>query len=192
MTLQKQGILTLTDAQLVAQYKETQDGQVFGEIYTRYHKKVYFTCLGIVKDRDIAFDMVQDVMIKMMDNLLKLEHGFLLGLWVNRIAKNHSITYVKHRGKLFLTDMAADYEIAAEETDIETILLQEQQFELMEWAVKELPIEDQELVQLRYSEGYSVQDLQNKYDLSESAVKMRLSRVRKKIARTMLIRLVTL
>jgi len=188
MTLQKQQVIsTLTDAQLVALYKDNQDGQVFGEIYNRYHQKVYFACLGIVKDRDIAFDMVQDVMIKMMDNLLKLENGFLLGLWANRIAKNHCIDYIKQRKKQALTDITVDFEIATEEIDMETILLKEQRFDSMESAVKELPIEERELVQLKYNEGYSVQDLQDKLGLSKSAVKMRLSRARKKIASSMLV-----
>ncbi|MEZ4932048.1 MAG: hypothetical protein R2788_08020 [Saprospiraceae bacterium] len=39
---------------------------VFGEIYNCFYGKVFYTCLGIVKDRDLACDLVQDTMIKVL------------------------------------------------------------------------------------------------------------------------------
>jgi len=185
MTLQKNSIITSTDEQLVAQYKASSNSQVFGEIYNRYHQKVYYTCLGLVKNRDTAYDMVQDVMIKIMDNLSKLENGFLLGLWINRITKNHCIDYLKQRNKQPMVDLEESVSIAEAVTDMDFILEEEETFAKLENAVKQLSVEEQELIQLKYTEGLSVQDLQDKYQTNSSAMKMRLARTRKKLARLM-------
>ena len=186
MTLQKNSIKSFTDEQLVAQYKATLDSQLFGEVYNRYHQKVYYTCLGLVKDRGLAYDMVQDVMIKAMEHLPKLENGFLLGLWMHRIAKNHCLDYLKQRKNQYTHDIEDTTEVGAEDTDMEAIFEQEQTFAKMKKALQQLSTEEQELIQLKYQEGYSVQDLQDKYHLNKSAVKMRLARTRQKLAAMML------
>jgi len=185
MTLHKKPSISLTDEQLVAQYKASPDSQLFGEIYNRYYQKVYYTCLGLVKDRDTAYDMVQDVMIKVMEHLPKLENGFLLGLWINRIAKNHCIDYLKQRNRQPVSDLEETTDLAEETLDVEMLLENEQTFVKMEQAIKFLSAEEQELLQLKYTEGYSIQDLQDKYHINKSAVKMRLARVRKKLVALM-------
>jgi len=182
MTLQKKSIITFTDEQLVAQYKNSPDSQLFGEIYNRYYQKVYYTCLGVVKDRDTAYDMVQDVMIKVMDHLAKLENGVLLGLWINRIAKNHCIDYLKQRNKRSTMDINEMVELMDEITDMDFVLEEEQTFNKLEKAIAQLTAEEQELIQLKYAEGLSIQDLQERYETNKSAMKMRLARTRKKLA----------
>ena len=186
MTLQKNSITNLTDEQLVAQYKANPDSRLFGEVYNRYYQKVYFTCMGLVKDRGLAYDMVQDVMIKAMENLPRLENDFLLGLWIHRIAKNHCLDYLKQRKTQHTMDIDETEEIGIEDTDMEAILEKEETFSKMEKAIEYLSVEEQELIRLKYNEGYSVQDLQDKYHLNKSAVKMRLARTRQKLAAMML------
>ena len=175
-------ISTLTDEQLVIQYKESSDSQLFGEIYNRYHERVYFTCLGLVKNRDTAYDMVQDVMIKVMEHLTRLENGFLLGLWINRISKNHCIDYLKRLNRQPVSELDGTPEIAANPMDIDAIWEEEAIFVQMEAALTQLSEEEQELIRLKYTEGCSVLDLQDKLKINKSAVKMRLARTRKKLA----------
>ena len=157
---------------------------MFGEIYKRYYQKVYYTCLGVVKDRDTAFDMVQDVMIKIMEKLPMLQNDFLLGLWVNRIAKNHSLDYLKQGKKQQTLEVTDQYDVAYI-SEQEEIIAKEQQFTQMEIAIANLSTEDQELIDLKYTKGLSIQELQDKYGLSKSAIKMRLLRTRQRIATAM-------
>lgn len=180
MIIQK--IHNLTDEQLVAQFQASNDNLFFGEIYNRYYKKVYHTCLGIVKDRDLACDLVQDIMIKVMENLHALQNSFLLGLWIHRIAKNYCIDFAKNRHHLSMISSDDCFDIAAEgsgteETDAKEILLKN-----VERVMLALREDDRTLLTLKYFDNYTVIDLQQKYSLSESAVKMRLARARKSMA----------
>jgi RNA polymerase sigma factor (sigma-70 family) len=53
--------------------------------------------------------------------------------------------------------------------------------EQMETAMTQLPEKDKSFLTEKYFEGKSVQDLMDKYELSKSAVKMRLARSREKL-----------
>lgn len=171
----------LTDEQLVTEFKQTRDNAVFGEIYNRYYKKVYHTCLGYTKSRDAAFDLVQDVMVKLMDKLPALEHGHLLGLWIHRVTSNYCADQYKKR-KRFQTDSIDDrFDCAAEETDMEALLAKEHLLDSMEGLMEELGEESANILRLKYLEGNSVKELQSKLNISTSAVKMRLKRGRNKI-----------
>ena len=180
MTIQM--IHNFTDEQLVAEFQATNDNLFFGEIYNRYYKKVYHTCLGVVKDREQTCDLVQDIMIKVMEKLPTLQNGFLLGLWIHRIAKNSSIDYWKDRRNCSTIRHDEQFEIADEGTGIEEIEAKENLLNNIDRVMDELREEDRTLLTLKYFENYTVIDLQNKYSLSESAVKMRLARARKSMA----------
>ena len=170
-----------TDEQLVVLFKETGDNKYFGMIYDRHYQKVYHTCLGIVKNRDIAYDMVQDIMIKVLENLPKLQNGFLLGLWIHRIAKNNCLDYCKSRNTRQEVNSDAFFDLAEEESDPEALAIREHYLNNMDMILSELKEEDRKLLAQKYFQDCSVEELQQQYALSESAVKMRLSRARSRM-----------
>ena len=171
----------LSDEQLVIQFQTTKDNKFFGEIYNRYYRKAYHTCLGIVKNQEVAADLVQDVMIKVMESLPTLQNAFLLGLWIHRIAKNYSLDYHKERKCYQGVSTYQCFDPSNEEAEKEAQATKENRLLGMEKAMKKLIEDDQTLLTLKYYENYSIEDLQIKYALSGSAVKMRLARARKRV-----------
>lgn len=173
----------LTDEQLVIEFKQTKDNEIFGEIYNRYYQKVYHTCLGYTKSRDTAFDLVQDVMLKIMDKLTALDNGHLLGLWIHRVTSNYCADYYKKQKRFKMDSIEDRFDVVAEETDMEVLLEKEMKLDGIEVIMNELGEESLEILRLKYLEGYSVKELQTKLDLGASAVKMRLKRGRASIVK---------
>ncbi len=172
----------MSDEQLVARYQATGDNCFFGEIYTRHYKKVYHTCLKIVKDRDIAADLVQEVMVKVMEKLPLLKNGFLLGFWMYRIAQNQSIDYCKaqkYYRTASLTESSNTPEATADLTDLQK---KELCLDSLESMLEQLNDSDRELLLKKYFKNKTVEDLGLEYQVSESAIKMRLSRARNRLA----------
>ena len=167
---------------LVNLFKDTQDTALFGEVYHRYQRKIYNTCLGVVKDRDTANDLTQDVMIKVMENLSSLQHGFLLGLWIHRIAKNHAVDHCKQAYTTTPVESDHSYCLEEEWQSLSDRTAKEALMDQIKVAVEGLDDENRKLLQLKYFGAHSIQDLQEQFALSKSAVKMRLSRTRKQIA----------
>lgn len=169
-------IQNLSDEQLVLQFQNTKNNQFFGEIYNRHYSKVFYTCLGVVKDRETAADLAQDVMIKVMEKLPLLRNGSLLGWWIHRIAKNHSIDFYRERQNHL--DVEDRFHMAAEADETEACWEKETILCKMEEILSHLEEDARNILTLKYIENYSIKALQKILGVSESAVKMRLSRAR--------------
>ena len=171
----------MSDEQLVAQYQATGDNCFFGEIYTRHYKKVYHTCLKIVKDRDIAADLVQEVMIKVIEKLPLLKNSFLLGFWMYRIAQNQSIDYCKAQKNYRTVSISESINTAEAATDLTELQKKELCLDSLESMLQQLKDSDRELLYRKYFKNKTVEDLGLEYQVSESAIKMRLSRARTRL-----------
>lgn len=171
----------LTDEQLVIDFKQTGDNAIFGEIYKRYNKKVFKTCLGYTKDRTTAYDLAQDVMIKVMEKLPSLENEYLVGLWINRVACNLCTDYYRIQKRLQFDTIEERYDIAEEVTDREGLIAHEALLDGIEDIMGELEEETATILRLKYLEGHSIKELQEKLNLGSSAIKMRLKRGRNQI-----------
>lgn len=172
---------SLSNDQLVVLFQSSFDQQYFGEIYQRFHRKVFALCLSYSKDRQTADDLMQDVMIKVYENLPKLKNPELLGVWVNRIAKNYCIDFCQSNQQKYSGGIEEYHHLEAEETDVESLQKKDQVYEMLPVLLSSMRVEDQLLLQLKYFQNYSIEDLQKELQLSESAVKMRLSRARKRM-----------
>lgn len=173
----------LTDEQLVVEFKQTRNNEIFGEIYNRYYKKVYNTCLGYTKSKDAAFDLVQDIMLKIIDKLPSLDNGNLLGLWIHRVASNYCADNYKKTKRFSMESLEDRFDIASEETDMEALAAKEVLFDKMENLLADFDEETLSLLRLKYQEGNSIKELEVKLNLSASAIKMRLKRGRNKISK---------
>lgn len=172
----------LTDEQLVARYQTTGDNLYFGEIYTRHYSKVYHTCLNIVKDSDVAMDLTQEVMLKVMEKLPMLKNGFLLGFWLYRIAQNQSIDYCKTQKSNRTICINEGLNKAEDLSELYYLQKKEIYLDSLESNMERLSTADRQLLNQKYFQNMSIVDLGLAYELSESAVKMRLSRAKNRLA----------
>lgn len=172
----------LPDTQLVIQYQKTADSQAFGELYKRYYPKLYKYCIVLTKDREVSLDLTQDVFLKTAEKLHTLQYPITFTAWLFRIAHNECIDYLKNAQKKRAIDIGECYEVAVEPAD-ETIREKELLFERMEQGLKTAGMETQALLKAKYVDKASIHDLTERYGISESAMKMRLSRAREKVAK---------
>jgi RNA polymerase sigma-70 factor (ECF subfamily) len=82
--------MAVADAVLV-QRTLTGDLEGFGELHRRYFNKVVSVVCGIVKDRILAEDMVQDAYVSALKDLPRLNDPNRFYAWLCRIAVNRAI-----------------------------------------------------------------------------------------------------
>ncbi len=174
----------LSDEELVSNYQHKQSSKYINELYRRYQPKILGYCFAIIKNKDTAEDLTQDIFIKITENLHKLNTPSTFSAWCFRIARNHCINFYKKQSKTKAEKLEETLELADEIVDIEEFINREQQFDLIEVLINELDEDEKMILQLKYLEKASIKDIQKSFpELSESAVKMRLTRVRQKLAR---------
>ncbi len=171
----------LNDEQLVLTYQCTNDAAAFGELYQRYNKRVFLYCVKVLDNREDAMDLTQDIFVKIADQLLRLKDAAAFVKWLFRIAHNDCMDILTKNKKHQSTSIDSIQELEADVFDEEIALLKDQEIEQMESALTQLPEKEKSLLTEKYFEGKSVKDLMNKYQLSKSAVKMRLARSREKL-----------
>lgn len=170
------------DQCLVEAFQRTAESDYLGELYRRYYLRVYHYCLAVFHDPEEAFDKTQDIFLKAAVKLPSLREPSTFSVWLFRIARNECLDRAAEQRRRraqpadYLPDMCTDYD------DLESLLEKEQQLDAIAELMTELSEETRALLQLKYLSNCSIRELQERYQLSESAVKTRLSRARQRIA----------
>ncbi|MBT1699584.1 sigma-70 family RNA polymerase sigma factor [Fulvivirgaceae bacterium PWU4] len=91
----------LTDEELVALYKQSEQLDVIGELYQRYTSLVFGVCLKYLKDREESRDAVMQVFEKLIVSLKEHAVSQFKG-WLYVTARNHCLMQLRSKkGKNF-------------------------------------------------------------------------------------------
>ncbi len=168
---------------LVAHLQISKDPFPFEEIYHRYYDNLFLYCLKITKDKESAYDITMDTFIQSIEKIHQLNIPEKFPSWLFRIAHNNCINYLINLQKnrfIPIEDcyhLAEDYSQKAGNIRKEALLIQ------MEISINKLDPIEKEILSEKYLNGKSLKDLEQKYSLSSSAVKMRLLRAKNKVVR---------
>lgn len=149
----------------------------FGELYTRYSKKVFNRCYSICKDRDLAYDLSQEAMVKAWESIHQFRGDSRFSTWLYVIATRHTLLYLS-KNKRILNEQSTFIDEASIESD-ETNT--EETSRIMLALIQHLPKAEQQLLILKYQQGESIATLEHILNLSSSAIKMRLKRSRERL-----------
>ena len=175
-------VTALTDRELVARILEGEREQQ-GELYNRYCDRVYYKCLSMVKEANLAQDMTHDVFIKVFTNLYRYRGKADLSFWIYAITYNHCISHLRKSKRLRFDELDGVNEPqdhAAEE--LSDKLLKELRIHQLEGMLRKLGPEEEILLTMKYQDGMSIRQMAGILQLGESAVKMRLKRTRSRLA----------
>ncbi len=152
---------------------------LFEELYTNYVGKVYSKCLTMTKDSIAAHDYTQDIFLKVWAKLDTFKNRSAASTWLYSIAHNYCLDRIRLEKRFQsenLTQIVADN--LAETDPLEST---EAQLHNLEIVLSRLPAEEVYFLRLRYEQNLSIKELATRYQLTESAVKMRLKRTRDKV-----------
>lgn len=173
----------LSDEQLIEEFLKG-DNSCFGILYNRYYSKVYSKCFSFSRNGDDAFDMTQEILVKAICNVNSFGGNSKFSTWLYSIATNYCITQTKKKRKQYYEDIVAAQHMLAEwmdEEDYKARLKWEALESNLDEYLMMLSEEERQILVLKYRQNYSVKDLQDEFDLSASAIKMRLLRARTKM-----------
>ena len=152
------------------------DMSALGELVEAYQKPIYYYILGLIKDRDTAEDLVQEVFMKVWKYRKRyMESGKFNG-WIYRIAHNLVRNYVKKNKKnVQLPDEIPHYDKMQDRIEYDEKLRAVRQ------ALEDLPDIFRIPVLERDVEGKTYAEIADILDINEGTVKSRISRGREMI-----------
>ncbi len=179
----------------VALIRRAQNGEeeAFRLIVERYQAKVFSIIHGILRNRNDAEDIAQQVFTKVYFSLGKFNFRSALVTWIYKITVNECYDYLRKQRVRKLT-----YESDLNEDDLRRIDNMEdvtrnpaesvdRRTELRQYVVRlldKLSEEERNLLILKEVEGYPVEELARMVDMNENTVKVKLFRARQKLVKT--------
>ncbi len=161
----------LTDQELLEQFYSDHDNEWLGILLQRYTLLLLGVCMKYLKNEEEAKDSVQQVFLKVIQELHKYKVEFFKS-WLYMVAKNHCLMKLRERQGKYTAEIN-DRLVAQpdEETDRQALLQNDHTLELMADALKELNPEQRQCVTLFYLQKKSYQQISDETSFSMLQVK---------------------
>jgi RNA polymerase sigma-70 factor (ECF subfamily) len=160
------------------------DQEALKEIFDKYHEKVYRIAYGVVRQREEALDIVQEVFIKLFRSIKNFKGRSRFYTYLYRMVMNTAIDHARKTGKQLISslDEEGSFEPSDEvEKGPERILLQKELEERVKRAMDKLPAEQKAALIFRDVEGLSYQEMAEAIGCSIGTVMSRLHYGRKRM-----------
>lgn len=165
----------------ILEVKKNGSETAFFHLVQMFEHRVFTMCYRILHNREEAEEAAQDVFLKCYRNIQKLEDPDKFPQWLLKIAYSKAIDYARKK-KVIKLGLEEINEISA---DLNS-KLNEEGFggsESLEKALKMLDTDNIAIINLYYQENFSIHEIAELMDLSDSNVKIRLHRSRNEIRR---------
>jgi RNA polymerase sigma factor (sigma-70 family) len=187
-------VLQAHDLEPLVAAAATGDADAFARVIGATGGLVTSIALAIVRDVDMSQDIAQDVFLSAWRDLRKLRNPASFLPWLRQITRNraHHALRGRVRTRRWMVQPSGDHHVEAVvdgRAGVAERVLANEDRERLRDALAALPDETREVLALYYREGQSVAQVAALLDLSESAVKKRLSRARHTLRDTLLERL---
>lgn len=161
-----------SDRALLGQYL-AGDQSAISQLIDRHSRRVRDYIRMMVKDRDLADDILQETLIKVVrviDEGRYTDSGKFLS-WVLRIAHNQVIDHFRHeKQQKQLTEADAGYDVLGTlrfaEPTVEDRMVSEQIAADIRALIEELPAEQREVVKMRYYANLTFKEIAEATDVS--------------------------
>ena len=167
----------LKDEELVALYVDTQRNIYFEELYDRYANKVYRKCYSFVYNQEKAQDFTHDIFLKLIVKIGTFKETSKFSTWLYSITYNYCMDQIRVKKKQKEYALDENYDIE----DADDAGLDELQSQRLYKSLEKMPSDEKALLLMKYQDDFSIKDISETLNISESAVKMRLLRSKEKL-----------
>ena len=176
------------DLTLVLRAKNGDQG-AFSRIMDKYRESLYFLILKMVHNRDDAEDLIQEAFRKAFNSLSNYNADFAFSTWLFKIATNNCIDFLrKKRLQTVSLDQSRDdgeeerVGISAQVMDQsltpEEQVMKQQRVTRIREAVDKLSPKYKMLIELRYFDELSYEEIAERMDIPLGTVKAQLFRAK--------------
>lgn len=175
------------DFKLVRNAIDKGDQKAYAELMVRYRDSVYFMLLKMVNNKDDADDLTIEAFGKAFKRLDQYTPNYAFSTWLFKIASNNCIDFIRKKKKnTFSIDKTFENEegsemamdLRSEMLDPEEKVMKKQKVKLMREVVDKLKPRYRTLVELRYFEELSYEEIAAQLSLPLGTVKAQLFRAR--------------
>lgn len=177
----------LSDDYRLIQLAVNGDQLAFGQLMDRYRDSIYRTIKKMVSSKEDADDLTLEAFGKAFRSLESYRPKYAFSTWLFRIAINNCIDHIRKKRLQTLsiddpieTDSEQDFSrnLRAETLNPEEVVIREQRIELIRTMLERLNDKYKLMIELRYFEEYSYDEISTELQMPIGTVKAQLHRAR--------------
>jgi len=164
--------------------------QAYAELLKLYREPVYFMLLKMMNNPDDAEDLTMEAFGKAFSNLEKYSPEYAFSTWLFKIAANNCIDYLRKKNNM---PKCVDEDLFAMEVKLgdingglpqtpEEAIIEKQKVVTLRLAVDQLRPKYKELVELRFFQELSYEEIANKLGITIGNVKIQIFRAKEMLA----------
>lgn len=158
------------------------DDAAFEYLFDRYRDAIRRLFVQRLCGADDADDLLQETFVKVYINLNRYRPDYTFGQWIYTIARNTFIDYVRRRQEELPIDERFAVPASGTPTPEESVInLQRQQ--QIEYYLSQLPPRYRRLIEMRFFDEYSYEEIAAKLSLPLGTVKTQIHRARERMCR---------
>lgn len=173
-----------SDLELCARLKQG-DTKAFDTIFKKYFQMLCIYAADILKSREAAEEMVQDIFVKLWNVKDAIDFNVSLKAYLFRMVHNRCLNYVRdhpNQNTISLEDVISRVKIMEiESPHTYDIVLKSQIEEDLEIAIQDLPDQCKEIFFMARYKGNSYSEIAEKLNISVSTVKTQMIRAMDKL-----------
>ena len=166
------------------------DDAAFDILVKKYQNKIINIAYGMLQDREDAYDVAQEVFIKLYRKIGSFHGAALLDTWIHRVAVNASLDALRKRGRRVRTmplevetddEQTIELPVADDSASPEKVALQNERRRMLLAAIGRLDEKYRSVLVLREFEDMDYEQIARVLNISVGTVKSRLNRAREKL-----------
>ena len=176
--------IVATDTQLV-ELASAGDQQAFEYLFTRYRDALTLLFEQRLGDRDMASDLLQETFIKVYLHLDQYSKSYTFGQWIYTIARNTLVDHIRRKAEDLPIDERFRPPQATTPTPEESVIITQSHNHFYA-ALEELSDEYREVIEMRFLEEYSYEEIAEKLGKPLNTIKTQIRRARAAICQIIL------
>ncbi len=145
-------LTSLTDEELLAEFKKNFDQQMLAQLYLRYTDLIYGVCMKYFKHAETAKDTVMNIYQELLTKLQTHDvQNFKSWLYV--VVKNHCLMQLRKEKKNITVEFTPAIMQSEDFTHLDDVLEKENELKKLEFCIEHLPGEQKQSIRLFYLEN---------------------------------------
>lgn len=157
----------------VLKISQSEDFEVFRRLYIDHYQGLCARAFLIVKDQDMAEDIVQDLFAKLWQSKSSYHYIQQPEAYLNQALRNACFDYLKKNKSIQTTD---DFESSVSDIDLFEMVSKKEIMGQLHVAMQELPEQCRKIFDLVYLQGKKYQEAAEQMQVSINTVKTQLKR----------------
>ena len=177
--------MTKEEENLLIEEAKHGSEQAFTQLYNNYYKLIRYIIFDLVKDDEITADLVSVTFTKAFKRLDSYINPISFEAWLKTIAVNTVIDHVranKDENKNYSIDNEdSAIQVESEDNDPETAFIRAESIDILRIALTRLRSKYRNLLELRYFNGLSYEELSAELNIPIGTVKSDLNKAKHKL-----------